>query len=31
MELKAKFNVTYMEAAIIYLESLPEKVQDKIA
>lgn len=31
MELKAKFDVTYMEAAMIYLESLPEKVQDKIA
>lgn len=31
MELKAKFDVTYMEAAVIYLESLPEKVQDKIA
>ena len=31
MELKAKFDVTYMEAALSYLESLPEKVQDKIA
>ncbi len=31
MELKAKFDVTYLEAAISYLESLPEKVQDKIA
>lgn len=31
MELKAKFDVTYMEAAIRFLESLPEKVQDKIA
>lgn len=31
MELKAKFDVTYLEAAISYLESLPEKVRDKIA
>lgn len=31
MELKAKFDVFYMEAALSYLESLPEKVQDKIA
>ena len=31
MELKAKFDVTYKEAALSYLESLPEKVQDKIA
>ena len=31
MELKAKFDVTYMEAALSYLESLPEKVQNKIA
>ncbi len=31
MELKAKFDVIYMEAALIYLESLPEKVQDKIS
>lgn len=31
MELKAKFDIIYMEAAISYLESLPEKVQDKIA
>lgn len=31
MELKAKFDITYMEAAMRYLESLPEKVQDKIA
>lgn len=31
MELKAKFDVTYMEDAIDYLETLPEKVQDKIA
>jgi Phage-related protein len=31
MELKAKFDVTYMDAALSYLESLPEKVQDKIA
>lgn len=30
MELKAKFDVTYMEDALSYLESLPEKVQDKI-
>ena len=31
MELKAKFDIIYLEAAISYLESLPEKVQDKIA
>lgn len=31
MELRAKFEVTYMESALSYLESLPEKVQDKIA
>lgn len=31
MELKAKFDIIYMEAALTYLESLPEKVQDKIA
>lgn len=31
MELIAKFDITYMEAALSYLESLPEKVQDKIA
>ncbi len=31
MELKARFEVTYMEQAIEFLESLPEKVQDKIA
>ncbi len=31
MELKAKFEVIYMEPAISYLDSLPEKVQDKIA
>lgn len=31
MEPKAKFNVVYMEEALSYLESLPEKVQDKIA
>lgn len=31
MELKAKFEVVYMEAALSYLESLPEKVRDKIA
>ena len=30
MELKAKFDVTYLEEAISYLKSLPEKVQDKI-
>ncbi len=30
MELKAKFDVTYMEEAIAFLESLPDKVQDKI-
>lgn len=31
MEFKAKFDIVYMESAIEYLESLPEKVQDKIA
>jgi len=31
MELKAKFDVTYMEEAIYFLESLPNKVKDKIA
>ena len=31
MELKAKFDIIYMEEAISFLESLPEKVQDKIA
>lgn len=31
MELKAKFNVAYLEEAIEFLESLPEKVRDKIA
>lgn len=31
MELKAKFDVTYMEEAIAFLESLPNKVKDKIA
>lgn len=31
MELKAKFDVTYMEEAILFLESLPDKVKDKIA
>lgn len=31
MELKAKFDITYMEDALYFLESLPEKVQDKIA
>lgn len=30
MELKAKFDIIYMEEALIFLESLPEKVQDKI-
>lgn len=31
MELIAKFDVIYMEAAMKFLESLPEKVRDKIA
>lgn len=31
MELKPKFDVTYMETAIVFLESLPDKVKDKIA
>lgn len=31
MELKAKFDVSYMEEAIVFLESLPDKVKDKIA
>lgn len=31
MGLKANFDVLYMEDAITYLETLPEKVQDKIA
>ena len=31
MELRAKFDVTYMEEAIVFLESLPDKVKDKIA
>lgn len=31
MELKAKFDIIYMEGALSYLKSLPEKVQDKIA
>ena len=31
MELKAKFDVTYMEEALTFLESLPDKVKDKIA
>ncbi len=31
MELKAKFDVIYMESALSYLGSLPEKVQDKIS
>lgn len=31
MELKAKFDVFYLEEAIIFLESLPEKFKDKIA
>lgn len=31
MELKANFDVEYMEEAIAFLDALPEKVQDKIA
>ena len=31
MELKAKFDISYMEDALSYIKSLPEKVQDKIA
>jgi phage-related protein len=31
MELKAKFDVIYMEEAIVFLESLPVKVKSKIA
>lgn len=31
MELRAKFDVIYMEEAIAFLESLPDKVKDKIA
>lgn len=31
MELKAKFDIIYMEDAINYIKSLPDKVQDKIA
>ena len=31
MELKAKFDVAYMEEAIEFLDSLPDKVKDKIA
>lgn len=31
MELSPKFDVIYMEAAIDFLESLPEKAKDKIA
>lgn len=31
MELKPKFDIVYMESAFTFLESLPEKVQDKIA
>ncbi len=31
MELKAKFDIIYMEEAIDFLESLPAKVKDKIA
>jgi hypothetical protein len=31
MELKAKFDVIYMEEAVVFLESLSEKVKDKIA
>lgn len=30
MEIKAKFDVTYMEEALVFLESLPDKVKDKI-
>lgn len=30
MELKAKFDVTYMEEALVFLESLPDKVKYKI-
>lgn len=29
--MKARFDVVYMEAALLFLESLPEKVRDKIA
>ncbi len=31
MNLKAKFDVTYMESALSFIESLPEKAKDKIA
>lgn len=31
MDIKAKFDIIYMEEAIQFIESLPEKVQDKIA
>jgi phage-related protein len=31
MELKAKFDVIYMEEVVVFLESLSEKVKDKIA
>lgn len=31
MELKPKFNVYYMEEALDFLDSLPDKVKDKIA
>lgn len=31
MELKPKFDIIYMEPAFAFLESLPEKVKDKIA
>ncbi|MCI9608420.1 MAG: type II toxin-antitoxin system RelE/ParE family toxin [Muribaculaceae bacterium] len=31
MELKARFDVTYMEEAVVFLESLPDKVKGKIA
>lgn len=31
MELKAKFDVSYLEPALTFLAGLPEKVQDKIA
>jgi hypothetical protein len=31
MILNAKFDVIYMEEALAFLETLPDKVQDKIA
>ncbi len=31
MCLKAKFDIIYMEDALSFLQSLPEKAQDKIA